>query len=227
MKAFYKILYYLKRISFYFFLFLMLYGIAAFSFSKITVNSEADANEKEVTIYIKTNGVHTDIVVPLKNEVKDWTKVVKLEKTKSKDTTMAYVAFGWGDKGFYLNTPQWSDLKYSTAFNAAFGLGDSAIHATFFRTINEDRDCIRIEISKANYQKLIDYIEDSFLMDSNQDPIFISATTYGLNDSFYEAKGRYSLFHTCNTWANSALKSANLKAALWTVTDTGIFCHYQ
>ncbi len=227
MKVFYKILYYLKRISFYFFLFLMLYGIAAFSFSKITVNSEADANEKEVTIYIKTNGVHTDIVVPLKNEVKDWTKVVKLEKTKSKDTTMAYVAFGWGDKGFYLNTPQWSDLKYSTAFNAAFGLGDSAIHATFFRTINEDRDCIRIEISKANYQKLIDYIEDSFLMDSNQDPIFISATTYGLNDSFYEAKGRYSLFHTCNTWANSALKSANLKAALWTVTDTGIFCHYQ
>jgi uncharacterized protein (TIGR02117 family) len=208
-------------------LFLILYGIAAFSFSKITVNSEADANEKEVTIYIKTNGVHTDIVVPLKNEVKDWTKVVKLEKTKSKDTTMAYVAFGWGDKGFYLNTPQWSDLKYSTAFNAAFGLGDSAIHATFFRTINEDRDCIRIEISKANYQKLIDYIEDSFLMDSNQDPIFISATTYGLNDSFYEAKGRYSLFHTCNTWANSALKSANLKAALWTVTDTGIFCHYQ
>ncbi len=227
MRPFFKILSYIKRISLYFFLFIIFYGIAAYLFSKITVNSEADSSFKDVIIYIKTNGVHTDIVVPLKNEIKDWTKVIEIENTKGKDTNVAFVAFGWGDKGFYLNTPRWSDLKYSTAFNAAFGLGDSAIHATFFKTINENKDCVSIAISKANYKKLIEYLEDSFLLDSNKNTIFISGTTYGLNDSFYEAKGKYSLFHTCNTWANNALKSANLKAALWTVTDTGIFCHYQ
>jgi hypothetical protein len=44
---------------------------------------------------------------------------------------------------------------------------------------------------------------------------------------FYNAKGRYSLFYTCNTWANQALKSANQKAALWTIFDFGIFQHYK
>ena len=44
---------------------------------------------------------------------------------------------------------------------------------------------------------------------------------------FYEAKGSYSLFYTCNSWANQALKAANQKAALHTLTDTGIFRHYE
>jgi len=35
------------------------------------------------------------------------------------------------------------------------------------------------------------------------------------------------LFHTCNTWANNALKACGQKASLWTPFDTGIFYHYQ
>jgi len=206
---------------------LVLYSIAAYSFSKITVNSGSDSSQNDIVIYIKSNGVHTDVVLPLKNEVKDWSKVIKFENTKGKDTTATFVAFGWGDKGFYLNTPCWSDLKCSTALTAAFGLGDSAMHTTFFRAITESENCIRVKVSKANYQKLTHYIENSFQLDSKKVPICISSITYGLNDSFYEANGKYSLFHTCNTWTNNALKSAHLKAALWTVTDTGILCHYQ
>jgi uncharacterized protein (TIGR02117 family) len=208
-------------------IFIVLYGFAAFTFSKIPINSELTHDENDVAIYVKTNGVHTDIVVPVRNEIKDWTNEIKGENTKGKDSCMAYIAFGWGDKGFYLNTPRWSDLRYSTAFNAAFGLGESAMHATFFKNMSENKDCIRLGISKENYKRLVAYIEDSFQLDANQMPTFISTTAYGINDSFYEAKGCYTLFYTCNTWVNNALKSANQKAALWTVTDTGIFCHYQ
>lgn len=50
---------------------------------------------------------------------------------------------------------------------------------------------------------------------------------YGKNDIFYEAKGSYSLFYTCNSWTNQALKAANQKAAFHTFTDTGIFRHYS
>ena len=50
---------------------------------------------------------------------------------------------------------------------------------------------------------------------------------YGNHDIFYEAKGSYNLFYTCNTWTNSALKAANQKASLWTVYDKGILYHYQ
>lgn len=208
-------------------IFLIAYISAAFILSKITVNSQSDQQAREVPIYIKTNGVHTDIVVPAKNIIKDWTQEIKFENTQAQDSTAQFIAFGWGDKGFYLDTPEWSDLKASTAFNAAFGLGNSAIHTTFYKNVRESKDCIKVMISKENYQKLTDYIESSFQLDLDQKPIFISATTYGKNDSFYEAQGKYNLFHTCNSWANGALKASNQKAALWTVTDSGIFCHYK
>jgi hypothetical protein len=55
----------------------------------------------------------------------------------------------------------------------------------------------------------------------------IGTHSYGKHAAFYEAKGSYNLFYTCNTWANQALKAANQKAALWTVLDKGIFYHYE
>lgn len=192
-----------------------------------SVNSEDENPKEDVAIYIKSNGAHTDIVVPIKTEYKDWSEKLKFENIPSKDSTMQFVGLGWGDKGFYLNTPEWSDLKFSTAFNAAFYLGNSAMHATFYKQIKENENCIKINISKEEYQKLIAYIEDSFQVDAEGNPILINATTYGQNDSFYEAHRRYSFFYTCNTWANNALKNADQKAALWSPTDTGIFRHYR
>ncbi|MFY0482982.1 TIGR02117 family protein [Flavobacterium sp. PLA-1-15] len=207
--------------------FVVVYVLFAFILSRIPVNSENKNKNEDVTIYIKTNGVHTDIVVPIKTEYKDWSQKVQFAHIKSQDSTMQYIGFGWGDKGFYLNTPEWADLKFSTAFNAVFYLGTSAMHATFLKQVKETESCVKIKISQAEYQQLIAYIEESFQYDKNGSPILINATTYGQNDSFYEANRKYHLFYTCNTWANNALKSANQKAALWTPSDTGIFCHYQ
>lgn len=194
---------------------------------RFSVNSKDENPKEDVAIYIKSNGVHTDIVVPIKTKYKDWSEKLKFEHIPSKDSTMQFVGLGWGDKGFYLNTPEWSDLKFSTAFNAAFYLGTSAMHATFYKQIKENENCIKINISKEEYANLIKYIEDSFQLDADGNPILINATTYGQNDSFYEANRKYSLFYTCNTWANNALKSADQKAAVWSPTDTGIFRHYR
>lgn len=207
--------------------FVVAYLSFAFVLSRIPVHSEDEDKNKDVAIYIKTNGVHTDIVVPIRTEYKDWSEKVQFAHIKSQDSTMQYIGFGWGDKGFYLNTPEWADLKFSTAFNAAFYLGTSAMHATFYKQVKESESCVKINISKAEYEKLIAYIEDSFQHGADGDPILIDATTYGQNDSFYEANRKYHLFYTCNTWANNALKSADQKAALWTPSDTGIFCHYR
>jgi uncharacterized protein (TIGR02117 family) len=208
-------------------IFLVSYVFMVFAIPYIPVNSNVNKSSDDVTIYIKTNGVHTDIVVPVKNEYKDWSEKIKFTQIKSQDATMQYIGFGWGDKGFYLNTPEWSDLKFSTAFVAAFGIGSSAMHATFYKQIYENKSCVKIEISKEEYQKLIVFIEDNFKLDESGNPIWIDATTYGQNDSFYEAKGAYTLFYTCNTWANNGLKAINQKAALWTATDRGIFQHYR
>ena len=182
----------------------------------------------DVIIYIQTNGDHTDVVIPMKNTIKDWSNEISYQNTKSRDTTGKYVAVGWGDKGFYLNTPTWSQLKFSVAFKAAFALSTSAIHATFCNELKEDNDCKKIMISNEQYKKLVAYIDDSFIRDVQGKVINIKTNAnYDSQDAFYEAKGKYNLFFTCNSWANNALKSCGQKACLWTVSDMGIFYHYK
>jgi uncharacterized protein (TIGR02117 family) len=210
-----------------FLLTLMAYGLLVTLMSFIPVNSNQSAiDEPKVDIFILSNGVHTDIVVPVKNDSYDWSKRIKFEHTKDKDATAKYLAIGWGDRGFYLETPTWADLKVSTALKAATGLSSSALHTTFYKTMKEDAYCKKIQISTLEYQKLVLFIYDSFEIKSGDNIEIKTDAVYGKNDIFYEAKGSYSLFYTCNSWANQALKAANQKAALHTLTDTGIFRHY-
>jgi uncharacterized protein (TIGR02117 family) len=206
---------------------ILIYLIAVFSLSKITVDQEPNT-KPEVEIYILTNGVHTDIVMPTKNDQIDWSQQVKFANTKAADSTYKYLAMGWGDKGFYLETPEWSDLKASVAFKAASGLSTTAIHATYYKSLREGADCKKMMISKEQYDRLIRYISQSFQKDASGNFLNIKTDAiYGKSDAFYEATGSYSLFHTCNTWANSALKASGQKCCYWTATDSGIFSKYK
>lgn len=206
--------------------FVVLYLLAVFLLYRIPVNCHPKQGGT-IAVYILTNGVHTDIVVPLRNDIKDWTEELKFSQTKANDSLAQYAAFGWGDKGFYLYTPEWSDLKASTAFKAAFYLSTSAMHTTFYRNMKEGTDCKKMLVTPDDYRALVKYIEDSFNLGGDGNVQWISGYSYGNHDAFYEAKGRYSLFYTCNTWANGALKVANQRAALWTPYDKGIFYHYE
>lgn len=203
------------------------YFAAAFILSEITVDKE-EASSKDVEIFILTNGVHTDIVVPVRNEYIDWSKRIKYEHTIGNDSTMQYLAIGWGDKGFYLETPTWADLKFSVAVKAATGMSTSAIHATYYSQMDEGATCKKIYLSNEQYVRLVKYIQDSFRTDNSGEVINIKTTAnYGSSDAFYEARKSYSLFLTCNTWANNALKSCGQKACLWTPFDSGIFNQYR
>jgi len=207
--------------------FAVLYLLSAFVLSRMSVDKEWGSSN-DVAIYILTNGDHTDIIVPVKNEIKDWSKEVTYQNTITRDTSAKLVALGWGDKGFYLNTPTWAQLKFSVAFKAVFGLSTSAIHATFYKSMHEDDECKEIMISNIQYSKLVAYVDSSFKRDTQGNVINIKTTAnYNNNDAFYEAKGKYSLFYTCNTWANNALKACGQKACLWTPFDKGIFYQYR
>ncbi|GAO42525.1 hypothetical protein FPE01S_01_15400 [Flavihumibacter petaseus NBRC 106054] len=203
------------------------YLLIAFTLSRITIDREAGANG-DVAIYIMTNGVHTDLVVPVKNDQVDWSKEIRFDNTTSKDSTAQFLAMGWGDKGFYLETPTWADLKFRTAYRAAFGLGSTAIHATFYKNVTENASCRKIMVSRDQYARLATYITSSLQHDENGHAIPIKTNAnYGKTDSFYEANGSYSMFRTCNSWANRGLKASGQKCCLWTAFDTGIFLKYK
>jgi uncharacterized protein (TIGR02117 family) len=222
-----KILKYIGYTLLTFVALILVYLGCAWVLSRLTVSAEKNA-ARQVTIYIKSSSVHTDILLPVKTNLKDWSQSILYKDTRTTDTAFNYIAFGWGDKGFYLETPTWDDLKASTAFKAAFWLSSSAVHTTYFKTPKEGKNCVKLDISTEQYQRLISFIEKSMQLNSAGAPIAIGyAKPYGDHDAFYEANGRYSLFHTCNTWANNALKACGQKACWWTPFSTGIRYQYQ
>ncbi len=94
--------------------------------------------------------------------------------------------------------------------------------------MEEGKTCRRITISKEQYGRLAGYIKQSFQKDDSGHFINIKThANYGNADAFYEANGSYSLFHTCNTWANNALKQSGQRCCVWTIFDTGIFLKYE
>lgn len=222
-----KILRILLKTVLFLLLFIVSYGVIGSLISFIPVNTDFQECKKDgVEIYIKTNGFHTDLIVPLRNDIKDWSVFVDSKDTERKDTTYSYVAFGWGDKGFYLNTRKISDVKFSIVFKAAFFLSSSAMHVEFMKSVKENENLKKVCISKESYKKLVNHIENSFKVDDQNKPILIKAKTYNPNDVFYEAKGTYNLFYTCNSWTNQGLKVAGLRASLWALFSFGIFFHY-
>jgi len=222
-----KVLKYTGRFLMAFIALIGIYFLTAFCCSRITVNANP-TNLKEIAIYIMTNGVHTDIVVPAVTEQINWTKEINYQNTLEADSTYQFLAIGWGDKKFYLETPEFSDLKLSNGLRAISGLSTSAMHTTYYKNIREDASCKKIMISHAQYKQLIEYILNSFKKDAAGHLINVKSNIhYDIGDAFYEAEGSYSVFKTCNTWANAALKSCGQRSCLWTIFDTGIFLKYK
>ncbi|WP_310393939.1 TIGR02117 family protein [Hymenobacter sp.] len=203
-----------------------LYVASAFVFSRIPVAKTQPQAAPDVPVFLHSNGVHTDIVVPIKTDQLDWSQQLPFSNIPSGDTTMRYIAFGWGDKGFYLDTPTWAELKFSTAFVAAFWLGSSAVHATYLHGLTPGPDTVPLHLSRAEYARLIAYIQNSFRYDAAGRVQHIKGHSYGPDDAFYEARRVYSFLYTCNTWTNNALKASGQRACLWTPSDKGILHQY-
>lgn len=208
------------------FSFIIIYLSSEYFLSRWSV-AEVSLLDKKYQIFIKSNGVHTDIVLPIKSDIINWSELFPFENTLSKSTNFSYVGIGWGDKGFYLDTPTWSELKVSTALIAGTGLGNAALHITYYKDILEDDLTYSMKIDENQYKSIILSVKKS-LQWLNEKPIYINTTAqYGQNDAFYEAIGSYSIFRTCNTWTNNVLKNANLLSSKWVAFDDGILYQYK
>lgn len=162
----------------------------------VTVNDEGNFEVTEEVIYLKSNGIHLDIVLP--------SCYLSMLAIESK-----YIAVGWGDKDFYLNTPNFKDLTISTAFKALFLRSKTLLHLTNYDEVK--KDWVRIVVTRKQLEHIASQINKEFDL-SDLTPI----KGYGSGDLFYKARGSYSCLFTCNSWINSILKSAKLKACVWT-----------
>ncbi len=201
----------------------VIYLLVAVLLTVFPVNRDALVLNDGVEITIWSNGVHTDYILPIKSEDIDWREYFPFSHFRKVHSSVTHIAFGWGDKGFYLETPTWSELKISTAFNALFMMGSSAMHVTYIKKPKYSENGRRIFISSSQYTKLARYILNSFQTDSNNQRILIENQGYWDNDAFYEAKGSYNIYNTCNEWTGTGLRKIGIKLGIWTPFAESIF----
>lgn len=188
-------------------------------------NHQQAQMEDSIPIYLSASLVHSDFILPIRHEVVDWSVIAKLYSPAENSPEFDHVKIGWGDKEFFINTPEWSDLTAKTALGSALGLHESALHFQFIEMEDSPKEVTLIFVSKSTYAKLVNYILQS--MTAEQGHFSQIPFSYTHSDCFYDSDCHYNMFNTCNTWMNAGLKEAGLPACLWTILGTGIIEKYE
>lgn len=188
---------------------------------------DADRACPLVRIAVLSNGAHLDLllpaVVPLP-ETTRWPEIFPLPpgRPPAGDDAAALagwsVYIGWGERDFYLATPTWEQVRLSSVLRAALG-GPAALHVEYVPAPDlgsPGPQDAALELTLPQYRRLCGFILASTPLDGQGRAIPIPAPGFGANDRFYEARGRFSLAYTCNTWVADALAAAGQPAPLWT-----------
>ncbi|MEG4517524.1 MULTISPECIES: TIGR02117 family protein [unclassified Microcoleus] len=184
--------------------------------------SQADCT---ISLYISNQGIHTEIIVPVKNEYFDWNQFLPLtEIGRDATSDYKYLSFGWGDRAFMLETSTSGSINPVTAFKALFIATPSTVHVQSYRIVPPDIETKCVRISGKNYWRIVNFIKNSFQLDAVGKKMKISYG-YGNSDSFYEAKGSYYVLRTCNDWTAEALQKAEVNTPLWSTLSSAIMFH--
>lgn len=196
----------------------VLYVLIALLLSSITVGGKEFNNIEKKEIYLSSNGVHLDIVIPFENVSDDLKDGLQVEEAK-------YLSFGWGDENFYLNTPTWGDLTFKNAMGAMFLESTSLVHLT--RHFKQDKNWVKVALDGEQLHQINEYIQAAFLVNPDGSKMLLENKGYGRYDDFYKAHGSYSCFKTCNSWVNTGFKISGLKSCYWTPFDFGLLNKYK
>lgn len=208
---------------------MLLSVITAFILSFIPAGTGISSPVKQdsVQIFLTSNGIHTDLVLPVKTDYIDWRDKVPLHHFAGADSSFTHIGFGWGDRAFYMQTPEWSDLTLKVALDAVFWPSPSAMHVEYIRRpLTPNKHQRPIWVTPEQYIQLVNYISGSFQTQNNQ-VMLIEGKGYSSTDNFYEANEKFYFPKTCNYWINKGLKSADLKGAFFAPFPYAIMRHYR
>jgi uncharacterized protein (TIGR02117 family) len=200
------------------------YLLAALIGSLVPVNGGWTEPTQGTTVYLADNGIHADIIMPVKAEGMDWTLLIPKSDFAAVEPNARWIAFGSGEQRVYLNTPTWLDITPRTIWSALAG-GNRVMHVEYvpspYYAVRE------IRLRPEEYRRLWAAIRADFALDGRGRPKRIPHPGYGPADAFYRATGKENMFRTCNSWAASRLRLAGVKTSLWPPFVQGVVWRYR
>ncbi len=201
--------------------FVLIYGFMTLLGGIIPVNTGRSAPSKGQQIYLLNNGYHIALVLP-----RDSCPYGEIFDTPLNLSGQGgYFYFGWGDRQFYLGTPTVLNIDWSMAVKALFIPSPSVLEVLYIHKISPNKPGVtQLLITEDELAGLYKYIQEAF-MDSQRLPEQIAPDEIDQafqGSVFFEARGSYSLFYTCNNWTSRGLKQAGIGTHLWTPFTWGV-----
>jgi uncharacterized protein (TIGR02117 family) len=177
------------------------------------------AGGQTTEILVITNPIHTDIAIPATPEALKTFGFLKDSGLPLDAPGVRWIIFGWGGRAFYLETPNWSEVKLVPVLKA-LTLDRSVMHVELAGEIDRTLPQVKSIAVSANasgkdipaIERVYSLIAGSF---EGKAPTAIPNAGYGPNDRFFESKGGFNIFIGCNVWAAKVLRAAGLKTGIW------------
>lgn len=176
-------------------------------------------------VYVEGDAMHVNLIFPVQNQAFDWNQFFSVDQIgRDAQQRYRYLKFGWGDRDFYMNTPNWSEVKISSVFRSLLmPQNPTALYVEGYAELPSEQNielkCVGV--SQKDYLQLVSFIKASFQQTDQGQPIRIQDSSIATS-GFYEATGHYSIVRTCNTWAADGLDTANIQTPLWSGLATAV-----
>lgn len=184
------------------------------------------AGDDSVRIFIRSNEIHTDLVLPASDRATeiDWRELFPPRHFRGDVSTAKFVAVGWGNRAFFVDTPRWADAKLSTALGAVFP-SETVLHVEYLSDAAPGAYFRELRISSEQYQRLADFVRQSVgELDEQGQAVLATDVSYHQQDRFYVATGAYHAFNNCNQWTGRGLQIAGVPTGIWTPLKSQVSC---
>lgn len=173
--------------------------------------------EPTIPIMIGSNGVHTEIAMPVVTPEMDWRPLFPTADVIASRRDYTHVAVGWGERKFFLETPSWWNMNPLTVVNAMVG-GEGVVHVAHYVRPAPSDDYRVLHLRPAEYRQLVAEIT------AQLEPVATREVLpgYGKQDVFYTARGTYHLGNTCNQWTSDRLAAAGVEIGAWSPFAGGV-----
>jgi len=204
----------------------LLYLATAVGGALVPRNRGWEEPSQGVLIYVRNNGVHVDLVLPASAAGLDLHRLVPPSHIADAQAARGWVAFGWGQRESYLETPHWADLTARNAARAVFG-GDALLHVEHVGQPRSSAEARPLRLERQAYRRRLRPSGADSPLARTAARSRCLARGYADNDVFYEAVGHYSALRTSNQWTTDVLADAGVKIGLWTPFAQGIMWRFR
>ncbi|TLP69406.1 TIGR02117 family protein [Parasedimentitalea maritima] len=177
--------------------------------------SAAQQDGPDTEILLVAGPIHYDFLLPLNASTRARFSFLNDTGLPLQHPNARWLVVGWGAYDFYTTVGSYNQISTTAVLKGIFG-DRSVMRVDVIGALRDDLNLPGFTLHSGEYAALTDAIADSFSQDPNGEPQPIDFAGFNDTDQFYEAKGRFNILRTCNTWVGRMLRASGRRFGAWT-----------